>query len=134
MSFSAIIEIDGIDTMKVLQCSFSFQQASDYRGKPSESPRGGKIHLVVESTGETNLLSWMLGHNIVKDGKIIFTKRDESSSMKTIEFKEAYCLQYQEFFDHETNEPMRINVVISPKVFTVKDAKFEQEWHTKANF
>ncbi|MGB0879690.1 MAG: type VI secretion system tube protein TssD [Polaribacter sp.] len=127
MSFLSQLTIDG-DTMNVLRCSFNFEQGSDTTGKPSQRPRGGQITILVESTNKTDFLEWTISPNMTKDGEVIFYKRDNMSSLKTIKFKGAYCLKYQEDFDAVSNEPLKTRIVISAKEIKVKDTTFKNHW------
>ncbi|MDC1161807.1 type VI secretion system tube protein TssD [Tenacibaculum sp.] len=131
MSFLSQLTIND-DTMNVLRCSFSFDQGADNTGRPSQSPRGGQITVLIESTNKTDFLEWMISTNMTKDGEIVFYKRDNMSSLKTIKFKEAYCLNYQEDFDAVSSDPLKTRIVISSKEITIKDTTFKQNWPDKA--
>ncbi len=131
MSFLSQMIIED-DTMNVLSCSFSFQQGADSTGKPSQRPKGGQITVVIESTNKTDFLEWMISPNMTKDGEITFYKRDNMSSLKTIKFKEAYCLNYDEDFDAVNDNPLKTRIVISAKEVTVKDTTFVNNWADKA--
>lgn len=130
MSFLSQLTIDD-DTMNVLSCSFSFEQGADTTGKPSQRPRGGQITILIESTNKTDFLEWVISPNMTKDGEVIFYKRDNMSSLKTIKFKKAYCLQYQEDFDAVSNEPLKTRILISAKEITVKDTTYKNNWPDK---
>jgi len=130
MSFLSKLTIDD-ETMNVLKCSFSFEQGSDITGRPSQRPRGGQISVLIESTNKTDFLDWMISPNMVKDGEIIFYKRDNLSSLKTIIFKEAYCLNYEEDFDAVSDQPLKTKIVISAKELKVKDTTFKNNWPDK---
>ncbi|PIE48312.1 MAG: hypothetical protein CSA40_01100 [Flavobacteriales bacterium] len=130
MSFLSQMIIED-DTMNVLSCSFSFQQGADSTGKPSQRPKGGQITVVIESTNKTDFLEWMISPNMTKDGEITFYKRDNMSSLKTIKFKEAYCLNYDEDFDAVNDNPLKTRIVISAKEVTVKDTTFVNNWADK---
>ena len=127
MSFLSQLTIDE-DTMNVLHCSFSFEQGSDVTGRPSQQPRGGRMSILLESTNKTNFLEWMISSDMTKNGEIIFYKRDNMSSLKTVQFTDAYCLSYNEEFDAEGSEPLRTRITISAKEITVKDTTFTNNW------
>ena len=130
MSFLSKLTIDD-ESMNVLKCSFSFEQAADNTGRPSQRPKGGQISILIESTNKTDFLEWMISPNMVKSGEIIFYKRDNLSSLKTIIFKDAYCLKYVEDFDAVSDEPLQTSLVISAKELTVKDTTFRNNWPNK---
>ena len=127
MSFLSQLTIDD-DTMTVLRCSFAFEQGSDVTGRPSQRPRGGKINILLESTNKTDFLEWMISNDMTKDGEVIFYKRDNMSSLKTVKFTDAYCLSYQEDFNAVGSEPLRTNITISAKEITVKETTFINNW------
>ncbi len=131
MSFLSQLTIDD-DTMNVLKCSFSFEQGADNTGRPSQKPRGGQVNILIESTNKTDFLEWMISSNMAKDGEVIFYKRDNMSSLKTIKFKEAYCLSYNEDFDAVSDEPLKTHIVISAKEISVKGTTFKNHWPDKA--
>jgi len=130
MSFLSQLTIDD-DTMNVLKCSFSFEQGADSTGRPSQKPKGGQISVLLESTNKTDFLDWMIAANMTKDGEIVFYKRDNMSSLKTIKFKGAYCLRYQEDFDAVGSEPLRTHIIISAKELSVKSTTFTNNWPEK---
>ncbi|SEA00007.1 type VI secretion system tube protein TssD [Bizionia paragorgiae] len=130
MSFLSKLTIDD-ESMNVLKCSFSFEQGADNTGRPSQRPKGGQISILIESTNKTDFLEWMISPNMVKSGEIIFYKRDNLSSLKTIIFKDAYCLKYVEDFDAVSDEPLQTSLVISAKELTVKDTTFRNNWPNK---
>lgn len=127
MSFLAQLTIDD-DTMNVLRCSFSFEQGADRTGKPSQRPTGGQLTILIESTNKTDFLEWMISPNMTKDGEVIFYKRDNMSNLKTVKFKEAYCLSYHEDFDSVSNDPLKTRIVISAKEVSVRDTTFVNNW------
>lgn len=127
MSFLSQLTIDD-DTMNVLRCSFAFEQGVDNTGRPSQKPRGGQIMILIESTNKTDFLEWMISPSMTKDGEVIFYKRDNMSSLKTVSFKEAYCTSYHEDFDAVSNEPLQTRIVVSAKELTVKDTTFVNNW------
>ncbi len=131
MSFLSKITIDDT-TLNVLKCSFSFDQGADRTGRPSQRPIGGQIQLLVESTNKTDFLEWMISSDMTKDGEITFFKRDNMSSLKTLKFKDAYCLSYREDFDAVSDQPLTTRFVISAKELTVKDTTFTNNWPDKA--
>ncbi len=130
MSFLSQLTIDD-DTMNVLKCSFAFEQGADFTGRPSQKPRGGQVTIVIESTNKTDFLEWMISSQMTKNGEIIFYKRDNMSSLKTLKFTDAYCLSYHEDFDAIGDEPLKTKVVISAKELKIKDTTFSNNWPAK---
>lgn len=130
MSFLSKLSIDD-ETMNVLKCSFSFEQGADNTGRPSQKPRGGQITILIESTNKTDFLEWMISPNMTKNGEVVFYKRDNLSSLKTVKFKEAYCLSYKEDFDAVSDEPLQTSIVISAKEISIKDTTYLNNWPSR---
>jgi hypothetical protein len=101
MPFLAKVSIDGGEEMNVLHCNFRFSQSTDATGKPASLPQGGFVTITVESTQSTEIYDWMIAPTAVKNGLITFYRRDIKSKMKTLEFAEAFCVDYSETFDHQ---------------------------------
>lgn len=55
MSFLSKLELDG-NVYNILECRYSFTQATDGTGKPQGMPQGGEIFIRIESTGNPELL------------------------------------------------------------------------------
>lgn len=127
MSFLARLEIDG-EEMNILHCSFKFTQGIDATGKPTAVPRGGTINLVVESTGNTNLFDWMISPTQVKSGIITFFRRDTNSKLKTLEFTDGYCVEYNETYNHSGDHPMQIQLIVSALEVKLNDSEFKNNW------
>jgi hypothetical protein len=127
MSFLSKLELDG-NTYNILECKYKFTQPVDDTGKPNGIPVGGEIFITIESTGNAELLSWMLDHNQVKDGKIIFYRRDAMSKLQELSFEKAYCIEFSEHFDANNNMPLQIEMKLIAKKFNVNGAVHEKQW------
>lgn len=127
MSFLAKLEIDG-EEMNVLHCGFRFIKAIDATGKPTSIPKGGTVNLVIESTGNTNLFDWMISATQTKNGSVTFFRRDTSSKLKKLEFSEAYCVDYNETYDHSGEHPMQVELLISALEIKLNDSEYKNNW------
>lgn len=125
MAFLAKLIIDDGDEMNVLHCSYRFTQGTDVTGKPTSIPLGGNISLVVESTKSTDLFDWMINPTGLKNGHVTFYRRDTQSKLKILEFSDAYCIDYQEDFDHKGEHPMQVSFTVSAKKIKLNDSEFE---------
>jgi hypothetical protein len=127
MSFLSTLHIDG-EEYNVLEFNIDFKQEKDTTGKPIGDAKGGAIKVIIEATQNSTFLSWMLNSNLTKDGKIIFYRRDALSKMKELDFKKAFCINYQEQFTSTTDIPMKITLELIAKELTFGDAKFSNNW------
>jgi len=127
MSFIAKLTIDGEDS-NVLYCNFRFTQVTDATGRPSSKPQGGSIALTVESTGKADLFDWMISPTQTKSGIITFYRRDTMSKLKTLNFSDAHCVDYQEEYRHDGQFPMQVTVLLSAKELKLNDSSFKNNW------
>ncbi|MBO9592010.1 phage tail protein [Niabella pedocola] len=127
MSFKAQLEVAG-KKVNVLDMNYALNQETDATGRPSSITRGGKITLTVESTGETNFFEWMCNNFERKDGKIVFTKRDSDATMKELNFKEGYLVQYRENFNSTSDNPITETFTISAKEISMGNASHVNQW------
>ncbi len=127
MSFISQMIIED-DTMNVLSCNLSFQPEDDGVEKKFKKPKKGKLTVLIEANDKTDFLTWILSYDMTKNGEIIFYEQDDMSSLKTIKFKEGYCLNYDENFDALSNTPRTVELVIQSKEITVQDMKLMNGW------
>lgn len=127
MSFLAKLTIEGEET-NILECSYDFNQSIGHDGRPTELPRAGLIHLLLESTGNTDILAWMVLPHTFKDGEIVFYNRDSMSSNKTLTFHDAICVSYQEAFNAEDTLPMKTRISITARAIDINDVSYENSW------
>ncbi|HEY4111039.1 type VI secretion system tube protein TssD [Puia sp.] len=127
MSFKAKLNVGGKD-VNVLSCNYSLKQETDATGRPSSITRGGKINLIVESTGDTTFFEWMTNNFERKDGTITFVKRDSDATMKQLKFTEAYVVDYRENFDATGDNPVTESFTLSARVISVGSGSHTNEW------
>ncbi|WP_322545175.1 type VI secretion system tube protein TssD [Elizabethkingia miricola] len=127
MSFKAKLNVAGKER-NILAVEFGMLQETDPTGRPSSVVRGGKIHLTVEGTGETDLFEWMTNSFERKEGSVIFLKRDSNATLKELKFKEAYIVKYKEDFDATGEHPLTESFVLSAKEIELGNARHVNEW------
>lgn len=129
MSFLAKLKLDN-ETFTVLEFNIHFTQHTDNNGRPASKTKGGSIKLVVEST-QTGLFSdWMVSKTSVKDGEIIFYRRDAMSTMKNVTFKKAYCISFRKRFQSEGVSPMTTEILLTSNEVKIGSTVFESSWKT----
>jgi hypothetical protein len=119
MSFKASLLIEG-KTFRVLNCHYAFHQHTDTTGRPSSNVKGGTIELEVESSGDLTLAQWTVAPDLMKEGSIVFYKRDGEQRMKEITFKNAYMVSYAESFSNFGENPMTERVTVSAQEMKVQ--------------
>jgi hypothetical protein len=127
MSFKAKFKSAGKE-LNVLDAHYSLHQEVDATGRPSSITRGGQITLTVESNQETDLFEWMCNNFERKDGSIVFFKRDSEATMKELQFKEGYLINFEEAFHASNANPMATTFTISAKEISMGSGKHANEW------
>ncbi|WP_108868971.1 type VI secretion system tube protein TssD [Aquimarina aquimarini] len=127
MSFKAIFKVSG-EEFNVLSCSYGLLQEVDPTGRPSSVTRGGKITLTVESTANTSLAEWMCNNFEMKDGSVVFYKRDTDAKAKELNFKNGYAVKYVESFDADGKNPMTETLTISAREIGIGNGEHRNEW------
>jgi hypothetical protein len=128
------LKVDGFKEREVAMVEYFFTQASDKENQTTGIPRGGKITLKVKAMndGTNELLGWMIDSSLAKSGKIEFMKsNDVKTKMKDIEFKDAYCIDFEEkWFDTTKAEDLAHYelLTITCKEITNQAVTFENEW------
>lgn len=129
MSLSARLHIEGHKREKlgirVLECDFEFSQSVDERGCPSSIVRGGKINIMIAVENDGEILHWML-NEVDKNGRIIFTGKENGKSLKTIEFTNGRLIYYKEYFKDQTE--VKVNLTVSAQIMSVAGEKQENTW------
>ncbi len=118
MSFLAKMLI-GSTEYNVLNLDYDISQRVDQQNRPNAGPKGGIINLVIESNSKNEIIEWAVSPSMVKNGSITFYRRDANSSMKTVAFKDAFCINYKEVFNAEDNSPLKTELTLSARELTI---------------
>jgi hypothetical protein len=100
------LKVDGLVEREVASFVMSFFQSTDIDGQVTDEPRGGKITLRVKSLNDGNceLICWMTNPKQANNGTIEFYDTKENKLMKVIKFKDAYCVEYREYWSDATKD------------------------------
>ncbi len=133
MSFLAILNINSdIRDVRLLNVEYEFSQPVDHAMRPKGKVQPGLITMEVESDNKTGLAQWMLSDTMQHSGEIVFSKRDSGASLKTVIFKDAFCIYYKEIFSASDDKPMRIVLKISANEVNINSVKIENAWPKKS--
>ncbi|WP_062061856.1 type VI secretion system tube protein TssD [Aquimarina longa] len=127
MSFKAKLKVGGKE-YNVLNCNYGLHQETDATGRPSSVTRGGMITIELESTADTSLSDWMFNNFEMRDGSIVFLKRDTEATAKELNFTNAYAVKYRENFDASGNNPMTETLTISARQIAMGNGEHINEW------
>ncbi len=115
MSFQGKLQIDG-KPFNLLKFKLGLNQSIDQHNRPNSTSRGGVFSITIESSNNNAMLEWMISPSMMKNGTITFSRRDNASSMRTVKFTDAFCVNYTENFDAINEHPMYIDLTISARV------------------
>ena len=127
MSFLAKLEMDSKE-YNILTVEYDITQMMDQYNRPNGAPKGGLIQLTIETGSDNLLLEWALKHSMIKDGKIIFYRRDANSKMKSVEFKDAFCVYLKEIFTADGKNPMVTRLTISARELKISNQSIKNPW------
>jgi hypothetical protein len=127
MSFNGILEVDN-KKHRVLNFNIRISQRVDETGRPNSNPAGGMFVITLESTENSDFLDWAISPDMTKSGKIVFQRRDNDTSLRSYEFKEAYCIDFVEDFSAESSTSMKFRIVISAKSVKSGIAELTKNW------
>ena len=135
MAFHAQLFING-ETRTVLNSAFIYRQLIDgSTGRPKTSVQGGQITLLLESTKNDELFyDWMFSDQAMYNGYIRFYKRDGFSKLFDYEFANCHCIHLTEKFSASGNDPLKIELKLSPGIQRVRDQLFEKLWNPSNPF
>lgn len=127
MSLAARLYIGGDNKgIKILACDFSFSQDVDTQGKVNSKVRAGLINITIPGTDDTEIIQWMLGRDDKKDCKISFSGFIDTGQHRSIEFRDAYLINYHESFS-ETSDII-IHLTLSSRIIDIKGIVHESSW------
>ncbi|MBN2486491.1 MAG: hypothetical protein JXB34_11010 [Bacteroidales bacterium] len=127
MSFQATLFLDDTERA-VLNADILVRQSIDMIQRPNKNPEGGLINIKIKSTHENMFFEWMVSPTMMKNGYIRFYKHDGMSRFADLEFWDCYCVNYYEYFDADSPEPLSIWLTLSPGILRFKHVVFEKSW------
>ena len=128
MSFLARLTFDSKSYYTVLDAQFEVTQGMGRDNLPNRKPEIGLIHLTLESANSLELFEWAILPNLTKSGSIVFSSRDFSDSLKTLQFSDAFCVKYKEHFVSDGSMPMRVMISISCHSISLHGAALSNHW------
>lgn len=130
MANNALLTIDGKKSdLKYLR--YHFHRHTEDNGKPSTRIRKGEITVTKDSIyDKSSAITWLGDPDKGKDGEIvIYQDEQKKNALKTIKFKNAYIVEYEETFDLEKSNSNTVETfTISAETIEVESAKFDFIW------
>ena len=127
MSFLAKLEMDSKE-YNILNVEYEISQSVDDDLRPIRAPRCGTIHILLESSSDNNLVEWAMSHKMMKEGKITFYRRDASSQMKSVSFKDGFCVYLKEIFTSDGKNPMVTRITVAAREMTIGKYNIKHTW------
>ena len=129
------LKVDGYAEREVAEVTYNFKRDADKEGQPSGIARGGQIVVKVKALNDGNcdLLEWINNTGGGKKGSIIFyDSRDQSKKMKSIDFENAYCVDFTESWEDKGDNTQGLAhfevITISCQKIANGAASYENEW------
>ena len=122
------LEIDGYKEREVLMVTYAFDQATDVEGQMAGIPRGGIITVRVKALndGTPDLLAWMVERNLPKNGTITLQETKTGKVMKTIQFTNGYCINFNEHWEDKLGHFEEIEITCQKIEFG--SVAYENDW------
>ena len=130
MILSARLYIKGHKNEKegihLLSCSFRFYQECDGMGLPASRVNGGRVDMSLASIEDNEIIQWMISEDADKSGKIEFSGDNNTKPFKTLEFKDARLVEYQESFVDQGQ--MITTLSLSVRQIDISGVKHTNKW------
>ena len=128
MAYKATLKLDTAE-YDVLHCSYAFNRDFDSKGKPSSIIYGGTVSMSIEATSDTSIVEAMV-NNTAKavDGSVTWKNPTTDSTMKVLEFKTGFIVDYTESFSNSGGDAMAISFTISAQELSIGSAEHINEW------
>jgi hypothetical protein len=127
MSFLSKLVLDS-NEYNIIAVDYEVSQPIGRRNMPIDEPHLGLINVTVESSNKSELFAWAMSPRTTKNGSIVFYRRDAQSSMKTLNFTDTFCISYKEIFEADGSVPMKVVLVLAPRVIECQGVTREEFW------
>ena len=132
MSFKSVLNVGGM-SIETNFVHLDINQNVDERGRPASLAHGGKITVEFDTPSDNDVISdWMCNPVKTMGGSIIYKRIDQDSTMKMINFENAYCVEYHERFDGTMSASNMVTMItISPEKITIGSVNLDNQWPKK---
>ena len=127
MSFLAKLTL-GENSYIVLNADYEVSQPIGRRNMPTDAPVVGLIHITLESNNRSEIFEWAVSPKLAKSGNIVFYRRDAQSSMKTLSFKDGFCISFREQFEADSEKPMRMHITLAVREISCQGVMLASDW------
>jgi RHS repeat-associated protein len=129
MSFKAILHVSG-QNIVLDYVDLDLNQSVDARSRPASLTRGGIITVEFDTPSDGDMIAdWAANPVKQLDGSITFMNQNQDSVMKTINFYNAYCIEFMERFDGTmSSSNMKTTIKISPERVNIGGVEHDNNW------
>lgn len=135
MSLTARLHIKGHEHydkgIKIISCDYGFSQDISSSGKNVSNVRAGTINITISGVDDDEIVQWMLGRDVRKNGKITFSGVVDTGPSNNLEFEDAVLISYHKSFTDESD--IMISLTLSVRKITVSGATYEMKWDNANN-
>lgn len=130
---TAVLELEGAKA-QVIEMSYSFSRSTDsVKGQPTKVVRNGLISLTIRSDDREmvgKIVNWLASQDLGKEGKVtIYKDSKQDKILKTIEFENAFVVNYNESFDSKSASDNTLESFgITAEIIRVAGAEFKMKW------
>ena len=104
--------------------NIGFNQLIDYKGQPQNEVHGGRFAIILTEAVPENIYQWAIESSL-RNGVIKFRSKTTSSPL-TVEFKNAYCVNFEREINSKTG--LKTAMVIYPEEVIVNGIDFDNNW------
>ena len=132
MAFSASFLVNGI-SYAVRSFRWGLQQNTDVVGRPDAQVHGGQLEVELDSRPDDTLHHWALQDTKKMNCELIVWAADNSSSsLKKIQFEDAYCVGLTKVFDGSgSGHGMTMTLTLSANKLTCGQVVHDNKWPSK---
>ena len=129
MSFKAILHVSG-QNIVLDYVDLDLNQSVDARSRPASMTRGGTITVEFDTPSDGDMIAdWAANPVKQLDGSITYMNQNQDSVMKTINFYNAYCIEFMERFDGSmSSSNMKTSIKISPERVNIGGVEHDNNW------
>jgi RHS repeat-associated protein len=129
MSFKAILHVSG-QNIVLDYVDLDLNQSVDARSRPASMTRGGTITVEFDTPSDGDMIAdWAANPVKQLDGSITYMNQNQDSVMKTVNFYNAYCIEFMERFDGSmSSSNMKTTIKISPERVNIGGVEHDNNW------
>jgi hypothetical protein len=129
MSFKAIMHVSG-QNIVLDYVDLDLNQSVDARSRPASLTRGGTITVEFDTPSDGDMIAdWAANPVKQLDGSITYMNQNQDSVMKTVNFYNAYCIEFMERFDGSmSSSNMKTSIKISPERVNIGGVEHDNNW------